>query len=407
MRNDRAIWRMACLGAKRWQGLIIAIALFCCAARGAAMDVDFSTSGFLTVTAGKMLGGSRDGALSDYRCPCFVSDYAQAGIYEGRGGLQWKPDTKLGVQTTMALPGTGLSLTGQVVARGARDGDGDLEWLYGAWRIDDRFTFQLGRKRLPLFYYSDAQDIGLALPWTHLPPQLYGWEAVNYNGINLLYRDEWAQWLATVSLFAGNESRRESGFWKTAYGRESRTDIKWENIVGGYLALARGDFEFRYSYLRSRSLAITVTAAWNAETNRYDDALIDADWLRFGRQSLHGIAFNLDIDGWLLRNEIVRINYPDLLYRDSAYLVAVGRRLGRWQPMLTHARYRAKSTDDANASEGSIIGHSTLALSLRYDLTDSSAIKIQYDRQREESGPNSGLPKGNARLLTFSYDVVF
>ena len=33
----------------------------------------------------------------------------------------------------------------------------------------------------------------MAYPWVHLPGQVYGWEIVNYNGANLLYRDQWGR----------------------------------------------------------------------------------------------------------------------------------------------------------------------------------------------------------------------
>ena len=41
----------------------------------------------MTIAAGKMLGGT-SGNVGGYNCPCYVSDYAQAAIYDGRGGLR-------------------------------------------------------------------------------------------------------------------------------------------------------------------------------------------------------------------------------------------------------------------------------------------------------------------------------
>lgn len=388
------------------------IQLLCCAlliALGnlARADVQFIGSGFLTVAAGQMLGGTRDGVLTDYRCPCFISDYAQGGVYEDKGGLQWKPDSKLGLQGSMVWPGQDLHLTGQIVARGARDGNVNLEWLYGSWQIDDRFTLQLGRKRLPLFYYSDSQDIGLALPWVHLPPQLYGWEAVNFNGANLLYRDDWDGTQLTASVLAGKETIRDAGMWQMTTGRRARTDVRWQNITGGYLALARNGYEARLSHISARTSSWTRNAAWNWETGEYDASLIDADWQDHGRQKFTGLALTVDRTGWLLRAEAVRVDYPQVQWRDWAYILAIGHRFGRWQPMLTHARYKAVPTGEAGGPAESYSGHSLLALTLRYDLDDKSAFKIQFDRQRDESGPWARPTKGHARLLTIAYDRAF
>ena len=52
-----------------------------------------------------------------------------------------------------------------------------------------RIGEQVGRKRIPLYYYSDFQDIGLSYPWVSPPPELYGWEVTNYNGGSLRYND--------------------------------------------------------------------------------------------------------------------------------------------------------------------------------------------------------------------------
>jgi hypothetical protein len=48
-----------------------------------------------------------------------------------------------------------------------------------------------------------------------------------------------------------------------------------------------------------------------------------------------------------------------------------------------------------------------MAYTLRYDLNDTSAVKIQFDDQHERGGPDYQPRYGNARLLTFSYDQVF
>ena len=326
MRSIKAVFIAACA--------ILAVEL-----SQARAEVQFIGSGFLTLAAGKMLGGTREGVLADFTCCCFVSDYAQGGVYQGKGGLQWQPDSKLGLQSSVVLPEQQLHFTGQIVARGARDGKVNLEWLYGSWQIDDRFALQFGRKRLPL--YSDAQDIGVALPWVHLPPLLYGWEAVNFNGLNLLYRDDWDGVQATAIILTGNETIRDSGMWKMTTGRQARTDVRWRRIVGGYLASAHHGVEVRASPIRTHTSSWTRNAAWNWDSGQYDATLIDDDWQDRGEQRYTGLALAVDRAGWLLRAEAARVAFPNVAWRDTVYIVAIGHRFGRWQPMLTHARYKS------------------------------------------------------------------
>lgn len=396
---------------------VVAAALLVVAASSQAVEVggvEFSGSGFLTLGVGKMVGGTRQN-VNDFNCPCFAADYAQAGVYDGRSSLQWKPDSKLGLQGTAAFDNRRFSVTAQTVARGAQ-GKINLEWLYASFRINDQFTLQAGRKRLPMFYYSDTQDIGVALPWTHLPPQLYGWEAVNYNGVNLTYRGEWGAWSATSNLLAGNESKKDSGYWKIYNGRMNRTDIKWNNIVGADLTLSKDWLETRFVYIQSNNQSKNINGVWDAATQSYDPATISTDYSTPAKQQIYGITANVDYGNWLLRSEAIQINHPSTKtsWKDLAYIVGSGYRYGKWQPMVTWSRYLSVATNGADPTAQE--GHYTIALTLRYDLSTSSALKVQYDMQHDKSGPNyhpnyngaNNSPAfGNANLLTAAYDMVF
>lgn len=373
--------------------------------------VEFIGSGFLTIGVGKMLDGTR-GNVADRACPCFVADYAQAGVYDGRSGLQFKPDSKLGVQGTASFDNRRLSLTTQLVARGARDGKINLEWLYGSYKVNDNVTLQIGRKRLPMFYYSDTQDIGVALPWTHLPPQLYGWDAVNYNGMHAMIQSALGGWASTVNLIAGKETFKDSGYWKIYRGRQSQTDVKWKNIVGGDLSLAKDWLETRFVFIQSDTQTrIVGKGRWDPRLGAYDGVL-DSDWSPQPafKQRIHGLALNVDRDNWLVRGEWIRIDRPGQSFRDFAAIFGVGYRRGKWQPMLTYSRYWGQAVTDRSGNppdSSSLEGHHTTALTLRYELSTSSAVKVQYDHQNDDSGANWSPNYGNSRLLSATYDMVF
>lgn len=367
--------------------------------------IEYSGSGFMTLGVGKMLGGTRNN-VSDYDCPCFIADYAQGGVYDGRSGLQWKPDSKIGVQGSATL--NNFSLTAQAVARGANS-NVDIEWLYGSYKMNEKITFQLGRKRLPMFYYSDVQDVGVALPWTHLPPQLYGWEAVNYNGINVAYQDKFGGWTAAMNLLAGNETKKESGYWKVYYGRQNRTDVKWNNILGGDLLLSKDWFETRLVYIQSDTQTKNVNGTWDSTIPGYDPAFIDTDFTPDPpyKQKIYGLTLKADYLNWLVHTEYIHINRPGASWKDYASIVGIGYRYEKWQPMVTWSKYWGSAVIAQGGDPTALEGHATIALTLRYDLTTSSALKAQYDSQRDQSGPNWSPNYGDSRLLTFTYDMVF
>ena len=372
--------------------------------------VELSGSGFMTIGVGKMLGGSNQN-VNDYNCPCFASDYAQAGVYDNSSGLQWKPDSKLGLQGRASFADQLFSVTAQAVSRGAKDGAINLEWLYASLKVNDKITIQAGRKRLPLFYYSDAQDIGVSMPWTHLPPQLYGWEAVNYNGANISYQDQWGSWTANADVLAGSEDRQESGYWKIYNGRQNRTDIKWNHIFGADLTLSKDWFETRVIYLQSSNQTKNVNGKWDAATQTYDPTTIDSDYINAFEQQIFGLSANIDYNDWLLRSEYIQINRPGNTWKDLAGIVGAGYHYGKWQPMVTWSVYKgvAVGSGDPSAQEG----HFNIAYTLRYDLTTSSDIKIQIDNQHDQSGPNwspnakNSPAYGDAQLLTLAYDSTF
>jgi hypothetical protein len=353
--------------------------------------VGFSGSGFLTLAAGKILKGDAQQDFNGFRAPIYAADFAQGGIYES-GGWSMKPVSKLGLQGTATF-NPQLSLTGQAVARGTRDGKVNVEWLYGNYAINDQLTLQAGRKRLPLFFFSESQDVGFAYPWVHLPPGQYGWEVVNYNGANLLYRSQWGAWSAGVNVFSGNETRNDNPYWKTTYGKDSRTNSKWTNIVGTDLSLTRDWLETRVAFIQS-------------DFQNTDEG----EYLPKARQRIYSLSFRIDYQDWLLHNEYLYMDRKHAGEEDYSYLVGVGYRIGKYLPMLTYNRYWQRLTPDPRPEER----WSVLALSLRYELTTTSALKIQLDRWRDRNGPDFNLnsdgnsvPYGNPRLLSLSYDMVF
>lgn len=377
------------------------------AATNCHADADYSGYGFLTLSTGRMLGGTT-GNVGGYNCPCFVSDYAQAAIYDGRSAFQWNPDSKLGLQGSASFDDKRFSITAQVVARGANNGAADLEWFYASYKLNEKITLQAGRKRLPMFYYSDAQDIGFSLPWTHLPTWLYGWQAVNYNGLSMMYQDRFGDWNANATLITGNEHRKNSGYWQVyGNGRSSITNVNWTNIAGGDLTLSKDWFEARAVYLQSDTQDVNINGTWNYGTLTYDPP---TGFAPVAKQRIYGLTLRADYQNWLLHNEFIYINHPGLTYKDFAQIVSVGYRHNRWLPMLTWGHYRGTVVSTGvlpGAPASSPNSQQTISLSLKYDLTTSSDLKLQYDDTRDHSDPAFTPLYGTSRLLTFAYDQVF
>jgi hypothetical protein len=361
------------------------------AAEPGPSGLSWSGSGFATLAAGKILGGTHDPASdSGYQCPCMPTAYAHGGVYES-GAWRLGPDSVLGLQATASLGQTGLSATGQLVSRGARDGRVNLEWLYATWDINSNWTLQAGRKRLPILAQSEVQDVGYAVPWVHLPPQVYGWEIVNYNGANVLYRGRLGDVSTLVNVFGGSETLKDSPLWKVYDGKDSRTDSRWSALAGIEMKLALAGAELRGVYITSKTQNRYVTYG-------------DTEYSAPARQHIYGLSASYDESDWVVRAEWLYVNRRQDYGSDRASLVAVGRRFGQWLPMLTWSRYRQFTTSLVDEPAE---GHDMASVLLRRELDANSAIKLQLDRWQDRSSPGYVYPHGNRRLISASYVRVF
>jgi hypothetical protein len=349
----------------------------------------FTLSGFATLAAGKVLSGTHDPTVNQgYDCPCYISDYAQNGVYESKG-VQLRPDSKLGLQGRLASQDQRYSLTAQVVTRGAADGKTNLEWLYATAALTNKLTLQIGRKRLPLFQHSDSQDVGHALNWIHLPPQLYGWEIVNYNGASLTYQDSFGPWAMSLNGFVGNENVNDAGFWKIYSGKTSQTRSKWTNIIGAEVKASRAWLELRAMYLESN----TQNQLVGVNPSFSDPA----------KQKIYGLSVSADFGGPFASAEFLYINRDADYGGDHAQLYAFGYRINKFTPLLSYANYQQRLNDKTAVPEG----HRSISAVLRYDLNSTTALKAQYDLWSDKSGPGFGSMYGNSKVLSFSIDKVF
>jgi hypothetical protein len=236
-----------------------------------------------------------------------------------------------------------------------------------------------------------------------LPPQAYGWDVVNFNGANLIYRSNLGQWASAMEVFYGNEDRNNNPYQQIYTGRGIRTDENWTNIIGADWTLSRDWLELRFSAVRS---------GWNT----YDPATaIKTD---DGKQTFLSAAAIVDYGNWVIRSEVSKIDRPGFdgtPEHDWAAMFGVGYRFGKWLPMVTYANYHGNYTDPTFPDERT----TDVALSLRYDLTSSSDIKMQLDLFHDHSQVGitcyqdptaclSGSQRyGNSKLFTISYDMVF
>ena len=355
----------------------------------------FTGTGFLTAAVGKVLDGSPKG-LSDagYNCPCQISDYSHQSVYDN-SSLNIAPDSKLGLQGRIDFTDK-FSLTSQGVSRGSQNGRPNLEWLYAGYKITPDTTIQVGRKRLPLFYFSETQDVGLTNPWVHLPAQIYGWSVVNYNGINISHTHTIGSWATTVNAFIGAETNINNQLSKV-YAKNDRGDARWSNIMGSELFFSKGWFEGRLMAMTALTQSRTVSGSC-ADTDS-----CTMDWGEKTRRYMYGFSTVMTPNDWVMMTELL---YTPLVGYDSGFAASasVGHHFGKWLPTVTYSMYE-ETIIAPNPIDNE--RHSNTSAVLRYDLTPASDVKLQFDHWISYGGNYFPSIYGNSNMLTLAYDLVF
>jgi hypothetical protein len=128
------------------------------------------------------------------------------------------------------------------------------------------------------------------------------------------------------------------------------------------------------------------------------------------KQQIYGLTLKADYLNWLLYSEFIYINHPGLTYTDFAQNIGTGYRFGKWLPMITWGQYRGSVVTVGvlpNAPSSVPNSQQTTSLSLRYDLTTSSDLKVEFDSTTDHSDPGFTPLYGDSNLLTLAYDRMF
>lgn len=373
-----------------------------------AIDLDDSGSltltGFYNITAGKVLTGSAQGTFGSnsswqyqqWHCPCTIQNWEYVGVYEKEKGWELDQESLVGVQIKKEfLPN--LSATVQLVSRAHNPNQGatpTVDWAYGSWSPtkDSPWTFQLGRFRIPLYYYSDYLYIGYAYPWVRPAPDVYGWPIYAYDGVNVSYKHQIgnSDWAATGQLWYGNYKQNNDAYDTLIY-YTTPTNETWKKIWGSYVSLNNGTVDVRGMLMTYRD------STWQDNSDGSRSYVVNNQFTRIA-----GLSANLDYNNWVVRSEVDRYEQVALPAIDNIYkyaLLGVGYTFnGNFTPMLSFSRYRTVLEP--------IEGRDSYYVGFRWDFMKNTSLKVQYDVTHDKS--HYPYPFfGDSKLLSVSVQGVF
>ncbi len=361
--------------------LIVAILL---ASAGAASAGDLTVSGFATLTGGKAYDGYQ-GEFFDNTCPCFIGNYEHGAIYD-KNQFSFAKESLVGLQGKYQFTDQ-LSGTVQGVARATKDSHFDVDWAYLSYDLSPELTVQVGRRRLPIYAYSDSVYVGYTLPWVRVPQDIYGWEVGAYNGANVSYTLSLGDWAVRANLFAGQENTKNNIEMRNIY-YGYRVDDAWKHILGSYLDVSNDVFGARLIYMQN-SIDLTAFPP--------DDVPSVANGVR---QRIIGLSASMDYHNWLVRMEANSFMRPSLDYRSRSYTATVGYRWGNFTPLIGYSSYKEKLTDTYTAAQID----TTRFAALRWDFRKNMDLKVQYDKVIDRSAYDF---THDAKMISASLDLIF
>jgi len=344
-------------------------------------------SGFANFTAAKVLSGS-DQAYMQWRCPCAIQNWEYVGVYEKSRSWQADQESLAGLQGTLHLDDQ-LSVTAQVLSRPNNfNYRPTVDWAYASWAATDHWTFQVGRKRIPLYYYSDFLYIGTAYPWVRPPADVYGWPVYAYDGVNAAYNGQWGAVTVDANVWAGSFDHRNAPYDTKIYYYGDITNEKWQSILGGYITLTQGEWNTRFMLMRFND------TVWQSPQGAPQRIFTPGY-----RTMIGGVSVNYDGSHWLLRTELNRFKQSVSRSQYDYYLVGLGYKLGDVTGIASVSHYTTKDVGSG------VEARQSYSLALRYDLNKNWALKTQYDWSKDKTTAYTFF--GNHRMLSFSAQASF
>ena len=307
-------------------------------------------------------------------------DGATGAEYDDR--VNFRPDSLFALQAQVDLA-ENLTATAQLVGRGGNDFDVELEWAYISYAATDELTFSAGRKRLPIWLYSDSLEVGYSYHWIRPPTDLYGNPLNVYEGVNARYASTIGNLNSQVEVFFGGAEMDASD--AVHVDVDNYGGVFWS--VGTDLLLAR----VGWAHAKMTS-TITIPARPPAPTE-----IVDPD----NDLDYYTAAVTLNYKDFFVVSEFAKLEYERRRNDLTAWYVSAGYQMGAFTPHLTFSELRENET---NGGEGSARVNQTTTAGVRWDFHESAALKFEFSTIQDKGGTSLS---GDSDAIAIALDITF
>jgi hypothetical protein len=304
--------------------------------------------------------------------------------------VSFKPDTMFALQTIADLY-DGLSFTAQVTGKGSSNFDATLEWAYATYKPSDSWSFSAGRKRVPLYFYSDFLDVGYAYHWIRPPISVYSQPMTTYDGVQGTYSFPIGNWDTSISYYYGiskfDAVSNDNDDKTTIAGRED-SEFEYDALTGIVFNTSYDWMRIRATYVQAQFSASAVIPVVGQRIDLMDEFV-----------DFFGVAVFLTPGNWTVGAEYTEFEFDDLVNGEENWYLTAGYRIDSFLPHITYTHSENKD----NISDGDDLDNITLGL--RWDFHPSAAIKFEYSENDIDAG--AGGSDSDAELVAMSIDLFF
>jgi hypothetical protein len=342
-------------------------------------------------------------------------------LYGYDDSFDMKNESLFAIQLQSDL-GNNLSVTGQLLGRGADDFDVDFEWAFLSYELNDQTRISAGRLRTPFFKYSDFLDVGYAYDWVRPPQSVYGLGFANIEGISVYRTGQLGRMDSSLQFVYGNYDSQI-----TFSG--TKIDAQIDSIAGATWELTQGSLSGRVAYLVGETTfatapvqlapGVTLGSLFGTLETIGLSALASDLAIQEDDSSFLGFGVTYDNGDWIIVSEITTIEVENsFIAEQDSYYLSVGHRFGSFTPYVSFEKDdNTAQVDSYTAYQAALPGqlfvpvkglvdsqeadNDTWNLGVRYDFHPAAAFKAQYTDQDNQL-------TGNRRsLITVGIDLVF
>ena len=366
---------------------------------------------------------------------------------EDSNDLTWELDSRVGVQARYNLFDSLYFVTQGVYTNRAHSNfDSILSSAFVAYRFKNLYEIRLGRLPFNTLLLGNNRNLGFSYMWVRPPVETYAAIPVfAVDGAQVSYVHSWNRYQVSTGLQLGHYN---------VYIPLDRTEYNMEMdlIMLGYLQIQRGTFRVKlsqtYAHIDSASPLMGFTPAMQsimdatetAYPKIYQEAENFKHHLQFNDQAVYytSIGASYETENWSVQTEYTHSNgTTNVIPHGNSFYACVGRNIGKVTPYImysmirpTHDTVNLKDKDWSvlgegaegllrsaiGALNGAIADQESKVLGVKYNLSNSTILKLQYDAIK--IAPNGSVlwrhtandtrPEHNyVNLLSLNMEILF